>query len=91
MSSAYVVEQLDLSTPRSQAAITSTLGARVESVYVVSLPAPAQLSFGAGGNLIDLEQGKSYEACPAETDGIFVTNTLAAGLLSLLISFEQGE
>ncbi len=91
MSSAYVVEQLDLTAARTVAGITSTLGGRVAAVYVLSLPAAVFLHFGANGNGIPLEQGKSYEPCPAETDGIFLTNVAAAGTLRLLISYDQGE
>ena len=89
--SAYTVEQLDLSVPRAAKAIDSTLANPVGAVYVISLDAAAQIHFGQGGQPWDLEQGKSYEPCPAEMNGIFVTNAAAGGFAKLAISFETGQ
>lgn len=89
--SAYTIEALDLTTPRAAAKIDSTLANPVGAVYVIALPAAAQVHFGQGGQPWDLEQGKTYELCPAETNGIFISNAASAGLLKLGISFETGE
>lgn len=89
--SAYVVESLDLAQGRTRTAIDSTLANPVGAVYCIALPAAAQIHFGQGGQEWDLEQGKSYEPCPAESNGIFITNLPAGGRLKLGISFETGQ
>ena len=87
--SAYTPLGLDLSVPRAQVVIDGTQANPVDAVYVVKLPAPAQIHFGNAGG-IDLEQGKSYEPCPPETGGVFITNASAGGTLKLLVSYDQG-
>ena len=90
----YQVTQLDLSVVRTQVIIDGTKGAPVSTVWVIQLPAGQTPSLHIGAatqNPIPLNnQGVSFELCPAETGGIFVTNVLGAGILILLISFEQG-
>ena len=83
------MQVFDLATPRDKTAIASTVGSPIEAVYVIQLPAPVQLHFGAGGNPIDLEQGKSYEPCPSEIGGLLLSNAVAGGFLKLLISTEE--
>lgn len=89
--SAYTIEQLDLSQPRAAKAIDSTLANPVGSVYVIALPAAAQIHYGQGGQPWDLEQGKCYQLCPPETNGIFISNITAGGFLKLGITFDTGQ
>jgi hypothetical protein len=90
----YQVTQLDLSVPRSAVVIDGTKGAPVATVWVIQLPAGQTPSLHIGAatqNPIPLNnQGVSFDICPAETGGIFITNTLGAGILILLISFDEG-
>lgn len=90
MSSVYIVEPVELNQPRESVPIVSTLGQLIASVYVVELPAPASIHFG-NGQAWPLEQGKAYNPCPAEKDGIRISNPVGAGTLVLAISMEQGE
>lgn len=89
MSSAYIIETVDLSVVHDKFQIISTAAAKVASVYVITLAAPASIHFG-GGQPWDLEQGKDYEPCPPETDSIYISNPAGAGVLKLAITFEQG-
>lgn len=86
--SAYTLPPIDLSQPRDRTVIDGTQAAPVDAVYVAALPAPVSLHFG-GGQPIPLEQGKSYEPCPSERNGVFLTNIAAGGLLVLIVSFEE--
>jgi len=90
VSSAYQIEAIDLSAPRDRTPIIATLASPVEAVHVIFAPGPASLHFGQGGQPWPIVQGKSYEPCPPETDGIFVSNIAAAGFLLLAISFASG-
>ncbi len=90
MSSAYIIETVDLSVPHDKFQIVSTSAAKVATVYVITLPAPASIHFG-GGQPWDLEQGKNYAPCPPETDSIYISNLAGAGFLKLAITFEKGE
>ena len=90
----YQVTQLDLATVRTAKLIDGTFGAPVVTVWVIQLPAGQTPSLHIGAatqNPIPLNnQGISFELCPADAGGIYVTNTLGAGILILLISFEEG-
>lgn len=85
----YGIVTLDLSAAHKQTVLAGTVGAVVNSVYVVALPSAASIHFG-GGQAWDLEQGKSYEPCPAELEGIAISNPLGAGLLVLALGFGEG-
>lgn len=87
MSSAYVIESLDLSIARDRQPITSTQGQRVATVYVIDLPAAASIHFG-GGQPWKLEQGKTYKPCPGERDGLAISNAVGAGTLVLGLTME---
>lgn len=90
MSSAYVVEAIDLSAGRDRTPIISTLANKVATVHAIQVPGAASLHFGQGGQPWPIVQGKEYEPCPPESDGIFVTNVAASGFMLLGISFEVG-
>lgn len=91
MSSAYTIDLVDLSSPKEKTPIVSTLASPVVGVYIISAPGPATLHFGQGGQPWPVVQGKYYKFCPPETDGIFVTNTVAAGFLSVAVTYEKGS
>lgn len=90
MSSKYTIDALDLSAAKERTPIPSSLGQQVYGVYVISAPGPASLHFGQGGQPWPVVQGKFYRCCPAETDGIFVSNTLAAGFLLIAVVYVGG-
>lgn len=91
MSSAYVVEDIDVSVAREKTPITSSLAAEVYGVYVAILPGVASLHFGQGGQPIPVVQGKYYKCpCQPERDGIFVTNAAAAGHMLVMVAYSAG-
>ena len=69
--------------------LQGTLGVLIDAVYVATLPTPLSLRFGSG-QLWDVEQGKSYEPCPSERNGIFAANPAGGGTSTLMISIEEG-
>ncbi len=89
--SAYQRFDLNLATPRQREVLSGTQGAKVATVYAVKLDAAASLHFGQGGQEWPIEVGKSYEPCPAETGGVYVTNAAAGGTLSLMVTMDEGE
>ena len=91
MSSAYVIESIDLSAARDRTPIESTFANKVATVHAISVPGACSLHFGQGGQPWPIVQGKEYEPCPPEDDGIFVSNVAAAGRLLLGITFEAGS
>lgn len=94
MAAAYIIPSIDLATPRSRVLIDGTQNAPVATVTVIQLPGGAVVSLHIGqvGLPIPLlNQGMSFELCPEETGGLFLTNPVGAGLLILLISFATGE
>lgn len=90
MSSAYTIDAIDLSVAVEKKPIPSSLASQVAGVYIVSAPGPASLHFGQGGQPVPVVQGKYYKCCPAETDGIFITCTVAAGFMLVLVTYEGG-
>lgn len=90
MSSAYTIDAIDLSTPKEKTPIPSSMAAQVAGVYIIAAPGPASLHFGQGAQPVPVVQGKYYKCCPAEHDGIFVTNTQAAGFMLVLVTYEGG-
>lgn len=87
MSAAYSIEQFDLSVARDRMPIPSTVGANVATVYCRKLPSPASLHYG-NNQAWELEQGKDYRPCPAEHDGISLSNPVGAGTLVLVITID---
>jgi hypothetical protein len=90
VSSRYVTEIVSLTVGAEKTPIPSSLANPVAGVYVMACPGPAALHFGQGGQPLDVVQGKYYKCCPAETDGIFVTNGAAAGFLKVMVTYEGG-
>lgn len=90
MSSRYTIDAIDLSVAVERSPIKSAAAAQVAGVYIVSAPGPASLHFGQGGQPVPVVQGKYYKCCPPETDGIFVTCTVASGFMLVLVTYEGG-
>src|SRR5712691_532610 len=84
------MEEIDLSAARDRTPITSTLANKVATIHAIAVPGQASLHHAPGGQPWPIVQGKEYEPCPPEADGIFVTNTAASGFMLLGISFEVG-
>lgn len=89
MSSAYVVENVDLTVAHERLPLVSTLANPVGSVRCVKLPSAAFIHFGQGGQPWPLEV-LTYKPCPPERDGIFITNAPGGGTLVLGIGFDTG-
>lgn len=90
--SAYRVLNFDLSVVRSKELVTQTRNNEVATVNVVQLPngAAVSIAFGSGGEDIPLlAQGAEFELCPAEKEGLFITNPAGAGTLVLMVSFAE--
>lgn len=82
---------LSLATPRQNEVLTGTQGARVATVRVTSLPAPAQLAFGQGTALWDIEPNVDYRPCPPETGGIYVSNAIGGGTMVIMVTMQESE
>lgn len=87
--SAYTIVTEDLTVSHSQQQLVPA-GTPIAAIYVIDLPTPCQLHFGASGSPWDIERGKSYEPCPSERDGLFLTNLAGGGALKLGVSYEEG-
>ena len=93
MSSAYQVLDFDLSVARDKQEIPRTRANAVATVNVLRLPvgAIASIHFSNGGNAIPLlNQGMEFEPCPPERDGVYFTNPVGGGTVTLLISYDPG-
>ena len=88
----YFLRKIDLATVTTTAPIVlATATKRVRQVYVLSLPAGADVSVVVGrGDLIPLRfAGQTIRTCPAEREGVTVLNPRAqVGILQLLVAFE---
>lgn len=94
MASAYQVLTFDLAVPRDREEIRITRNNPVATVSVIELPAGASVSihFGQGGAPWPLlNQGATFEPCPAEREGVFLSNPVGGGNLVLGITFEGGR
>ena len=90
MSARYQNVVLDLSVARDRFPIQATLAAPVATVYAQVVPGAASVHFGQGGEPVRLIQGKDYRPCPAESDGIYVSNLTSSGFLILTVTFAGG-
>lgn len=91
--SQYKLREFDLATVRDRQVIYDR-AVPIATLAVMQLPggAAASLRFGQGNDDIPLlNQGMEFKPCPAERDGVYLTNPAGAGTLKLLISFEEGE
>ncbi len=86
----YAVINLDLATARTKLPIVE-VGRPYGSVCILALPAGVAVSLAFGQNRQDvplLTQGQSFEdICPLADEGLFITNALAAGILSIYVAF----
>lgn len=85
----YAVITLDLATARTSERIVE-VGKPVDSIAVLALPVGVAVAVAFGENkpfVPLLTQGQSFDICPYATEGIFLSNALAAGFVSLLVSF----
>lgn len=85
----YQVLNLDLATARTKAPVIA-VGPQITGVTVLGIPAGVLpfISMGSDGDDIPLlTQGQELRMCPPNSDGVFVTNTASAGILSLLIAY----
>lgn len=89
-SPSYEVLNIDLATARLHAEVVA-VGRAYSSVCVLALPAGVAVALSFGTNRPDiplLTQGQSFEdICPLADEGLFVTNPVAAGILSLFVSY----
>lgn len=90
MSSRYTLITLDLSKVRDREPIPATLSNPVATVNAQLVPGAAYIHFGQGGEQLRIVQGKDYRPCPAETDGVFVTNVASSGFLVLAVTYAGG-
>lgn len=91
--SQYKLREFDLAVVRDKIAIYDR-AIPIATVAVIQLPAGAStaLRFGQGNDDIPLlNQGMEFKPCPPERDGVYLTNPAGAGILKLLVSFEEGE
>lgn len=82
---------VDLSTARERFEVCPR-GMSISDVYVAELAAGAAdviLIFGvsAGAGFRNIFQGQSFECCPPETEGLYVTAPALGGNLRLAVTF----
>jgi len=86
----YTRLDLDLATARTASPIVER-GKAVTSVCVLALPAGVSASLAFGDNkpfLPLLTQGQSFNGiCPPADEGLYFTNPLSAGIVTLYIGF----
>lgn len=88
----YFLRKIDLATATTTAPIVlATATKRVRQVYVLSLPAGADVSviLGRGDPIALRFAGQTVRTCPAEKEGVTILNPRAqVGVLQLLVGFE---
>jgi hypothetical protein len=85
---AYRVLNFDLTQFRDRELIKGTFNAGVGAVQVLSLPNGASvfLHIGQGADGIPLNQTVvEYDICPGEDTGVFLSNAVQAGTLTLRV------
>jgi hypothetical protein len=85
----YDVIDFDLSVLRNKEPIGTTRGNPVATVVVIRLPAGADVSvtFAQGQAWPLLNQGMQFKLCPAVRDGVFLSNPVGGGILTLGVSY----
>ena len=81
----YDVVTVDLTVAHTQARFAENQP--IESITVQQLDSAATMRLGPGAPDFPLVFGQTIDICPAATEGIFITNAAAAGLLILLVNF----
>lgn len=92
-SPAYAIISIDLAAARDNERIVDR-GVPVDNIAVIGLPVGVSCSVAIGENrphIPLLTQGMAIEdICPYNTEGVFFTNALAAGIVTLFVSFGSG-
>lgn len=88
----YEVLNLDLATVRELVPITQR-GKFVAAVAVTALPVGevAQLSFGDDKPAVDCLVNRTFQLCPPENYGVYITNPAGAGTIQLVISYQENN
>ncbi len=84
----YEVRTFDLATVRDKFPITSR-AKFVSSIAVTALPAgaDARLQFGDDKPVISAAVNRTFQLCPPENSGVYLTNPAGVGSLEVVISY----
>ena len=82
---AYDVQTIDLAVARSQTPIPSTQNQPVDSITILQMDSPVQISLGGGPYFTPIV-GSTLDMCPPCTEGVLMTNAAGAGSLVVFIS-----